>query len=258
MWIMLTTDTSGPSRADTIQRPVSRGSRRADAQGRCNRALTCPYAHIPDRVAICPRFLRSACNAQPCPLSHRPSAHNTPSCLRFQATSTCRYGEACVYPHVRVAPDAPVCEAFARGGWCDEEPGVCPDLHVWECGEFRAKGTCVKGGKCGLRHVLRAVKSKETTEHSQTGGSFEDNADYVDFDHGSPQSIDGPSDEEEEGATGTSDGDDDDDDDDDNDEDEDLDVDDMRNGRDEVRSSHNGTGESVSGDSEEVDELIVH
>jgi hypothetical protein len=100
-----------------------------------------------------------------------------------------------------------VCEAFAREGWCDREPGTCPELHVWECGEFREKGTCSRGGKCGLRHVLKAEKGKvstgtgvgevlvDTAGVSVPPGSFEENTDFVNLDQGSPPEI---SEEEEE------------------------------------------------------------
>ena len=157
--------------------------------GRCNRALTCPYAHDTHRLAICPQFLRGSCPnlAKSCPLSHIPSPHNTPSCLHFQTSSACRNGIDCKYPHVRVAADAPICEAFARGGWCDEVPGTCSNLHLWECGEWREKGTCSRGTKCGLRHVLRAEKAKAALAEE---GSFEENADYVNLDHGSPAEAD--------------------------------------------------------------------
>jgi hypothetical protein len=55
-----------------------------------------------------------------------------------------------------VSPTAEVCEAFAREGWCEAPAGTCPKLHVWECQEWREKGTCSRGAKCGLQHVLRA------------------------------------------------------------------------------------------------------
>lgn len=178
--------------------------------GRCNRALTCPYAHIPDRLAICPRFLRAACpnTADSCPLSHKPSAHNTPSCVHFQATSTCRNGSECVYPHVRVAKNAPVCEAFARGGWCDKPPGTCGELHAWECQEFREKGNCSRGRKCGLRHVLRAEKEKEveTYDSPMAQGSFEDNSDFVNLEVGSPPEVSEQESEDEVSSSETSSG----------------------------------------------------
>jgi hypothetical protein len=161
--------------------------------GRCNRALTCPYTHDPLRVAICPKFLRGTCPNTPstCPLSHSPNPHNTPSCIHFQATSSCRNGSSCIYPHVKVAEDAPVCEAFARGGWCDQPAGTCPELHVWECGEWRSTGTCSRGAKCGLRHVLRAEGSRPRPAEE---GGFDEQDDFIGLDHGTPAD---PSDSEE-------------------------------------------------------------
>lgn len=160
--------------------------------GRCNRALSCPYAHDPGRLSVCPRFLRGSCQhtGDTCALSHLPTAHNTPSCVHFQASSTCRNGQKCLYPHVRVSVDAPVCEEFARDGWCPADPGTCPRLHAWECQEYREKGVCSKDGKCGLRHILRAEQAKVVLETSQDiPGSFEDNTDFVNFDAGSPAPV---------------------------------------------------------------------
>jgi hypothetical protein len=152
--------------------------------GRCNRALTCPFTHDPNRLAICPRFLRSMCphDAASCPLSHEPSPHNTPSCVHFQASSSCRNGANCPYPHVKVAEDAPVCDAFARDGWCDQEEGRCPELHVWECGEWRETGKCSRKGKCGLRHVLRAEKGKGKGKGDAKGGQQEAKTEGIDMD----------------------------------------------------------------------------
>ncbi|OCF44396.1 hypothetical protein I317_01656 [Kwoniella heveanensis CBS 569] len=183
--------------------------------GRCNFGLTCPHIHDPARVSICPRYLRGTCElGASCPLSHTPSPHNTPSCLRFQATSSCSVPD-CPYPHVKVSPDAPVCEAFARGRWCPKEAGECEELHVWECPEFRSKGTCPKGGKCGLRHVVRAengrraaaqsaISSSENAGGTTSGegaitidtigedvpaGGIEEQDDFVQFDQGSPEAV---------------------------------------------------------------------
>ncbi|EKD00453.1 hypothetical protein A1Q2_05290 [Trichosporon asahii var. asahii CBS 8904] len=171
-------------RAEQAKRPC----RYYTKTGRCERALTCPYQHIPDRLAICHQFLKGTCQlGDNCPLSHTPSAHNTPSCSRFQATSSCYKGDKCIYPHVRVADDAPVCEAFAREGWCDKPAGTCPELHFWECPEWHAKGTCSRGRKCGLRHVLRAEKTKTKgapapeppTAAAAAEGGFDDQAEFI-------------------------------------------------------------------------------
>jgi hypothetical protein len=100
------------------------------------------------------------------------------------------------------------------------------------------------------------VKSEDTTGDVRIGGGFEDNADYVDLDHGSPPVIDAQSDEGEEDASDTS-GNDDDDEDDGGDEDSDDDGhqddgDEREHGDDDV------TGESVSVDSEDGSVLVVH
>ncbi|WOO80997.1 Zinc finger CCCH domain-containing protein 3 [Vanrija pseudolonga] len=111
------------------------------------------------------------------------------------ATSTCYKGDKCKFPHVRVADDAPVCEAFAREGWCDEEAGTCPELHIWECPEFHDKGTCSRGARCGLRHILRAEKAKKTaaavaaaapaaarpTSSGAAPAAFDDQSEFIGF-----------------------------------------------------------------------------
>lgn len=236
------TDPSSPARSINLDlyRPITPTLRpllTIMLTGRCNRALTCPFAHYASRVAICPKFLRSTCpnTASSCPLSHIPSPHNTPSCIHFQATASCRNGDACIYPHVKVADNAPVCELFARGGWCDRAAGTCPELHVWECGEWRAKGVCSKGGKCGLRHVLRAEKGKGKGKAEQEGlgedqemfttdtegerdaaaaatagtvpveGGFEEQDEFIVFDHGTPADPESDDDDaEDEGGSESS------------------------------------------------------
>lgn len=85
---------------------------------------------------------------------------------------------------MRVSEDAPVCEAFAREGWCDREAGTCPELHIWECPEWHAKGTCARGTRCGLRHVLRREKGKTAEESTPVApeaaqGGFEDQSEYI-------------------------------------------------------------------------------
>lgn len=110
---------------------------------------------------------------------------------------------------------------FARGGWCDRDSGACPELHVWECGEWRAKGVCSKGGKCGLRHVLRAENGKGSEKEAEADGlgadqelytdtkgvkvpvegGFEEQNEFIEFDHGTP--ADPESDESEDDGTGS-------------------------------------------------------
>nr|XP_018261052.1 uncharacterized protein I303_06769 [Kwoniella dejecticola CBS 10117]OBR83210.1 hypothetical protein I303_06769 [Kwoniella dejecticola CBS 10117] len=88
------------------------------------------------------------------------------------------------------------------------QAGTCENLHVWECQEFREKGTCSKNGKCGLRHVVRAVTNKSViqetidTVHKAGEGGFEEQDSFIEFDQGSPELVsDG---EEEEGKAETS------------------------------------------------------
>lgn len=121
---------------------------------------------------------------------------------------------------MKVADDAPVCELFARGGWCDRDAGTCPELHVWECGEWRAKGVCSRGGKCGLRHVLRAEQGKGSEQEAAKDGlkseqelfedtngvkvpvegGFEEQDEFIEFDHGTPADPESEPDSEEEGS----------------------------------------------------------
>lgn len=105
---------------------------------------------------------------------------------------------------MKVADSSPICELFARGGWCDRPAGTCPEIHVWECGEWRSKGVCSKGGKCGLRHVLRAENGKGSEKEAEKDGlegdqemftdtkgvpvegGFEEQNEFIEFDHGTP------------------------------------------------------------------------
>lgn len=134
-------------------------------EGTCLRADRCPYIHDPHRIAICSRFLRNKCplTAETCPVSHKPSAHNTPSCAHFQRNGFCRDDDACLYPHVKVADDAPVCVAFSTEGWCDKGAD-CQERHAWECREYSEKGVCSRGAKCGLAHILKAKAVQPSAE----------------------------------------------------------------------------------------------
>ena len=61
-----------------------------------------------------------------CPLSHEPSAHNSPTCRHF-AHGLCT-NQNCRYSHVKHNDDAPYCFAFNDSGWCDRGKD-CPDRH---------------------------------------------------------------------------------------------------------------------------------
>ncbi|ODN99184.1 hypothetical protein I350_07343 [Cryptococcus amylolentus CBS 6273] len=184
--------------------------------GRCRKAHICRSIHDPNRVTACFNFLRGRCELGDvlCPLSHTPTAHNTPSCVRFQALSYCTRAN-CPFPHVKVAADAPICEDFAHVGWCDKEEGTCQDLHSWDCPEFWSTGKCSKGKKCRLRHTVRAElgraqqaaaaaavenveKNKANGTKAEPGG-FEEQTEFIEFDEGAPampQSDDDDSDDD--------------------------------------------------------------
>ncbi|WVQ74365.1 hypothetical protein IAR50_003965 [Cryptococcus sp. DSM 104548] len=170
--------------------------------GRCRKAHICRSIHDPNRVTACFNFLRGRCELGDalCPLSHKPTAHNTPSCVRFQALSYCTRPN-CPFPHVKVAADAPICEDFAYLGWCDKEEGTCQDLHSWDCPEFWSTGKCSKGKKCRLRHTVRAELGRaqqaaaaaavEGAEQKAEGakaepGGFEEQTEFIEFDEGAP------------------------------------------------------------------------
>jgi hypothetical protein len=74
---------------------------------------------------------------------------------------------------VRVADDAPVCQAFANDGWCDKGP-ECEERHAWECREYSETGECSKGVKCGLMHVLRAKNLVKRREEEDEKNDEED------------------------------------------------------------------------------------
>ena len=130
--------------------------------------------HDSDKVAICPHFLRGKCKrtAASCALSHQPNAHRVPHCSHFPR---CKRGDACMYAHVHVADDAPVCREFATLGWCDKGER-CDKRHVWECAEFALDGKC-SDPKCKLPHVLRRKPGAE-----DTASTDEHNADENDDD----------------------------------------------------------------------------
>ncbi|WVN89277.1 uncharacterized protein L203_104498 [Cryptococcus depauperatus CBS 7841] len=165
--------------------------------GRCHKAHICKYIHDPTRVAICSKFLQGRCELDSlCPLSHSPSAHNTPSCARFQLYTNCTF-PGCPYPHVKVSSDAPICEDFAFIGWCDREEGSCTGLHSWDCPEFWSTGKCPRKDRCRFRHTLRAEKGRVLIQPKEESNDkkgkiltaprgFEEQNEFIEFDQGSP------------------------------------------------------------------------
>jgi hypothetical protein len=78
--------------------------------------------HDKTKVAVCLKFLRGACDNADCPLSHTADQAKMPMCMYF-VRGRCDKGAECVFAHVQVAPDAPVCQDFVKG--------VASVLFVW-------------------------------------------------------------------------------------------------------------------------------
>jgi hypothetical protein len=128
--------------------------------GTCPRGPMCRYAHDPNKVAICMKFLRSKCSkGNDCDLSHTPSYSNTPACTHF-LRGNCT-NDACRYPHVHVSPTASVCAPFARLGYCDNQN--CDKRHVFECPDYANTGHCAKAasGLCSLPHPDHAAAMRK-------------------------------------------------------------------------------------------------
>ena len=128
--------------------------------GTCPRGPMCRYAHDPNKVAICTKFLRSACSkGDDCDLSHSPTYSNTPACTHFLRGNCTK--DACRYPHVHVSPTASVCAPFARLGYCSNQD--CGKRHVFECPDYANTGYCAKAasGLCSLPHPDHAAAMRK-------------------------------------------------------------------------------------------------
>ncbi|KZS94409.1 hypothetical protein SISNIDRAFT_484632 [Sistotremastrum niveocremeum HHB9708] len=124
--------------------------------GTCARGLSCKYQHDPDKIAICPRFMKSECpnTADSCLLSHDPTPQRVPLCVHFANYGRCKNGSSCLYPHINVGPKQGVCRDFAVLGFC-EKGSNCEKQHLKECPGFAETGAC-SIPKCKLPHVIRA------------------------------------------------------------------------------------------------------
>ncbi|KAI7861431.1 hypothetical protein BDF14DRAFT_1869661 [Spinellus fusiger] len=135
--------------------------------GKCPREKHCAFQHDRARRAICPRFVRQQCSKTPekCFLSHTPTPHIMPHCLYFQR-ERCTNDE-CLFPHVSVSPDAPVCKSFALEGYCSKGLS-CHSKHVHVCPEFAESSKC-SNANCRLPHVAQsdAKDSKGVGAHSR-------------------------------------------------------------------------------------------
>ncbi|KAF2468138.1 uncharacterized protein BDR25DRAFT_305141 [Lindgomyces ingoldianus] len=136
------------------------------ATGVCKKGPRCPHAHDPEKTAICKRYLyKDNCvYGDACPLSHAPSPHRSPTCTHFLEHRCTK--ENCRYAHVNVNPAAPVCEAFARRGYC-EKGGACAERHAFECPDFTNKGSCEVEG-CPFPHVMHAGRLRKAAGSHST------------------------------------------------------------------------------------------
>ncbi|KAG0088696.1 hypothetical protein BGZ93_010298 [Podila epicladia] len=143
--------------------------------GQCTN-IRCPFMHSRQHLAICKRFLRGQCHFTDatCKLSHTPSPHTTPACSHFQYAACTK--DKCLYPHIKVNAQAPICKPFAKEGWC-ETGATCKDRHVWICPDFETPAGCKV--KCGLAHVanggIRVKKTAEEIERDRQNGIFKHN-----------------------------------------------------------------------------------
>ncbi|KAI8994763.1 hypothetical protein BDB01DRAFT_846768 [Pilobolus umbonatus] len=136
--------------------------------GKCPKEGRCPFRHDPSRRAICPRFLLNRCkkNSNQCKLSHTPNEHIIPHCVHFQK-GLCK-NDPCIYSHVKVSNDAPVCKAFAMEGYCSKG-NECEEKHVHVCPEFAETGKC-SNANCRLPHVARRTTERSSDSSTKTSG----------------------------------------------------------------------------------------
>jgi hypothetical protein len=149
------------------------------AIGNCPFGKNCHFAHDPEKVAICPAFLKNKCNAGDyCDLSHTISIKRVPACFHF-LRGNCT-NDACRYPHVYTPPSAPVCRAFARLGYCANEN--CDKRHVFECPDNATPDGCTDP-KCQLPHPARAhVLRKAAAKQAKIGSEDESDVSSEDED----------------------------------------------------------------------------
>ncbi|KAF2013264.1 hypothetical protein BU24DRAFT_411028 [Aaosphaeria arxii CBS 175.79] len=137
------------------------------ATGVCKRNR-CPHIHDPDKTAICKPFLfKGQCpSGEACPLSHNPSANRSPHCIHFQNDSCNK--DDCPYAHVHVNAAAPLCEDFARLGFCDKG-AQCTNRHaLGECPDYTNKGSCHQNN-CRLNHVVHAGRLRKAAGANLSG-----------------------------------------------------------------------------------------
>ncbi|KAI0065549.1 hypothetical protein BV25DRAFT_1821987, partial [Artomyces pyxidatus] len=153
------------TRRIATKRSVDKPCPRFTTTGACNRGLTCPYQHDPNKIAICWPFLHGTCphTADTCALSHESTPNRTPLCVHFANNGRCTRVN-CPFPHVHVGARTGVCREFAVLGYC--ERGLdCDKQHVRECPDFAERGDC-PNKKCKLPHVIRANRRRQPAASS--------------------------------------------------------------------------------------------
>ncbi|KAI9271639.1 hypothetical protein BDA99DRAFT_534127 [Phascolomyces articulosus] len=137
--------------------------------GVCPKGTRCIFLHERNHRAICPKFLLNRCRKSEaeCRLSHTPTPNIMPHCVHFQR-GKCNNAE-CIWMHVRVRPDAPVCRSFAMEGYCPK--GLeCREKHIHVCPEFAETGKC-SNANCRLPHVARRTAASTTESENKTASS---------------------------------------------------------------------------------------
>jgi hypothetical protein len=162
--------------------------------GSCAKGQSCRYIHDPDKLALCPAYLKDNCplTADQCPLSHTPDAHRSPTCLHFNR-GHCDKGADCRYAHIKTNPSAPLCRDFALLGYCSLGD-KCEQRHVFECPDFTGTGECPRGGRCKLPHIDTATTVRKRTERENVKKRYHDD---VDEEVGSEEEMDDDDEEEE-------------------------------------------------------------
>jgi hypothetical protein len=161
--------------------------------GSCAKGQSCRYIHDPDKLALCPLYLKDTCPlpAEQCSLSHVADAHRSPACLHFNR-GHCDKEQNCRYAHIKTNPSASVCRDFALLGYC-EKGFECEQRHIFECPDFTDSGECHRRG-CKLPHIDTATTVRKRTEGEIARKRYHDDVD----DEDSEAEDDDSADEEEE------------------------------------------------------------
>jgi hypothetical protein len=148
--------------------------------GSCSKGQSCRYIHDPDKLALCPAYLKDTCSlsADQCVLSHTPDSHRSPTCLHFNR-GHCDKDKNCRYAHIKTNPSAPVCRDFALLGYC-ALGDKCENRHVFECPDFTERGECPRRAKCKLPHIDTATTVRKRIEREDMRQRYHDDVDDED------------------------------------------------------------------------------